>query len=295
MGYEQEAPFRSNGNTFDCTVADFNNDGYMDCFIGEITHWWAGPSSDKSTFLINGGPDSGWKFTRTMLGIERIHKDDHWNQGDIHTGAIDFDNDGLLDLLIASSDYPDGQYLKLYKQLPDHTFTEVTEMAGFDWEGCGGLSICDYDRDGDEDILIGKSFMRLPAEKTAGKIAAPALFQNNTKNGNHWIGVICRGSVDPDDPSEAHSKVSAIGARITASCGDKFQQTREILGGAGHAGHQNPPEVHFGLGQNTMVTLEIIWPDLNNTDDVFYDLPVDNFVLLDESTHSYQIMKFDGE
>ena len=132
--------------------------------MGEICHWWAGSSSDHSTFLINGGAASGWTFTRSMQGIVRHHQDDHWTKGDLHVGAIDFDNDGLLDLIIASSDYPDGQYLKLYKQLPDHTFVEVTELAGFDWEGCGDLSICDFNRDGREDILVGKSFMRLPAK-----------------------------------------------------------------------------------------------------------------------------------
>ena len=289
-GYEQEAPFRSNGNTFDCTAVDFNNDGFMDCFIGEITHWWAGPSSDVSTFLINGGPSKGWTFTHGMCGIVRQHASDHWNQGDIHTGALDFDNDGLLDLIIASSDYPDGQYLKLYKQLPDHTFTEVTRLAGFDWEGSGGVSIADFNRDGKEDILVGKSFMRLPPERTEGRIPAPALFLNQCENGNHWIGIFCEGAMRPGDQPGSGSNRSAIGARITVTCGD-VTQTREILGGAGHAGHQNPPEAHFGLGQAEVIDrLAIRWSDRNTMVDTFENLPVDCFIRLDEATHSWEIV-----
>ncbi len=290
-----ELPFRSNGNTFDCTVADFDNDGDIDCFTGEIAHWWAGPASDRSTFLINGGADSDWTFTRSMLGIVRQHEIDameRWNEGDLHTGTLDFDNDGLLDLLIGSSDYPDGQFLKLYRQLPDHTFENMTDLAGFNWEGCGGISIADYDRDGDEDILVGQSFMRLTSEIIGDRTRQAALFQNQIDNGNHWIGIICEGSMRPGSDSFSGSNRSAIGARITITCGDTTQ-VREILGGAGHAGHQNPPEVHFGLGQADVIDrLEIRWPDLNNSTDVFESVPVDCYIKINQNSNSFEIIEF---
>jgi len=290
---EMELPFRSNGNTFDCTVADFDNDGDMDCFMGEICHWWAGPSSDRSTFLINQGPDLNWTATRSMMGIERGHESDRWNEGDIHTGSLDYDNDGLLDLLIGSSDYPDGQFLKLYRQLEDHTFVEVTGEAGFDWEGCGGISICDYDRDGDEDILAGQSFMRLPAEHTGDRTRQAALFQNQCDNGNHWIGIFCEGAMLPgSEPGEGANR-SAIGARINVKCGET-EQLREILGGAGHAGHQNPPEVHFGLGDHEVIDdLVVTWPDAQGGVDVFFDVPVDCFIRISQAGHGYEVVSFE--
>ena len=289
---EVELPFRSNGNTFDCTAADFDNDGDIDCFTGEIAHWWAGPSSDRSQFLINQGPENDFIFTRSMSGIEREHSSDRWNEGDLHTGCLDFDNDGLLDLLIGSSDYPDGQFLKLYRQLPDHSFVDVTEEAGFNWQGCGGISICDFDRDGDEDILAGQSYMRLSAEQTGGRVRQAALFQNNLDNGNHWIGIFCEGSMRENSDPFSGANRSAIGTRVYATTGE-ITQIREILGGAGHAGHQNPPEIHFGLGEYTVIDrLEVHWPDLEGPVDIFEDVPVDCFIQIDQASGDYNIIEF---
>jgi enediyne biosynthesis protein E4 len=291
-----EQPFRSNGNTFDCTVADFDNDGDIDGFTGEIHHWWAGSSSDSSTFLINGGAANNWVFTRSMMGIVRQHElagATQWNEGDLHTGAIDFDNDGLLDLLIGSSDYPDGQFLRLYKQQPDHTFVDITPEAGFNWEGCGGLSIADFDRDGDEDIVVGQSFMRLSAEQIAGRVRQAALFQNQSQsNGNHWLGVLVEGNMREDSATGSGANRSGIGARIYATCGDTTR-IRELLGGAGHCGHQNPPEAHFGLGASTVIDkLEIHWPDIDGTVDTFENVPVDCFIKIDQATHEYTVVNF---
>ncbi|MCE9636317.1 MAG: VCBS repeat-containing protein [Planctomycetes bacterium] len=165
MKREPEQPFRANGNTFDCAVADFDNDGDVDCFLGEIQHAWAGESSDAPSLLVNLGAESGWKFERHPVQEflpKRVFRDArNFNYGDMHTAWIDFDLDGLQDLIIASGDYPDGQFLRLYRQRADHSFEEWTDAAGFRWEGCGGLSVGDFDRDGDPDIVVGRSFARL--------------------------------------------------------------------------------------------------------------------------------------
>jgi hypothetical protein len=285
LGEDQEPPYRSNGNTFDCPPADFDNDGDIDVFLGEITHWWAGPSSDLSSILVNQGPQGDYVFERRPDLIPRTHTDKAWNQGDLHAGWLDFDNDGLLDLLIASGDYPDGQYLRLFKQKADHTFEDVTDRAGFDWEGCGGISLGDFDRDGDVDILVGKSFARLPKEKTEGKIPEPALFENRVGNQNNWLTVLLRGK------GASGANVSAIGARVILKCGD-LVQTRELYGSLGHAGHQDALEVHFGLGQHGKIdSLEVVWPNKDHTHQMLTDVPVNSMIQIVEGREGFISLK----
>ncbi len=251
-----EPPFRSNGNTFDCAIADFDNDGDMDCILAEITHEWAGSSSDVTSLLINLGdgkfkrvPDA-FRRTRTTKGP--------WNQGDIHCGWLDYDNDGLLDAVIASSDYPDRQELKIYRQRPDHTFDDVRFV---NWEGAGQISFGDYDKDGDLDILVGRSVNRLPREKRIELGRSVGLFRNDVGHKNRWLQVVCRGS-----GGKGGSNRDGIGARITVTQVDGTKQTREIRGGLGHAGHNGPYVAHFGLGKDEKpVCVTVRWPNASRT------------------------------
>ena len=91
-GMPQFPPWMVHGNNFDCAVADFNCDGNMDCFLGEICHWWAGPSCDKSMLLVNRGPKHKYKFLRDPGRIFRRHDDPQWNEGDISVGWLDVGN-----------------------------------------------------------------------------------------------------------------------------------------------------------------------------------------------------------
>lgn len=253
-----EAPFRSAGNTFSVACTDFDCDGDIDLFLGEITHAWAGESSDLSSLLINKGPEHGYIFQRRPDAAPRRHAEpDRWNQGDMHVAWLDFDNNGFQDLLISSGDYPDGQYLRLFRQNADRTFTDVTAACGFDWESSSGISVGDFDRDGDLDILAGKSWMRIPKERRKGEFPAPALFRNDVGSRNHWITVQLRGK------GKGGSNASGIGARIIVTAGG-LTQTREIYGGCGHAGQLDPPEAHFGLGESERIESMVVqWPGGN--------------------------------
>ncbi len=281
-----ERPFRSNGNTFDCAVGDLDNDGDLDCFLGEIAHWWAGEASDLPSLLINRGSEHAYAFERRTVREafppRTFRSGDRWNYGDLHAAFLDVDNDGRLDVLIGSGDYPDGQFLRLYRQQADG-FVEVTERAGFDWEGCGGLSIGDFDRDGDVDILAGRSFMRLNQkhrDRFMGgiKVNAVGLFRNDIANrtGNHWLNVRLGGK------GKGGANRSGLGARVYVTTGDTTQM-RELRGGSGLSNHQDPPEACFGLGKATVVDrLEVRWPNARQTVQVFKRVPVDRFVVVTE-------------
>ncbi|HXY41900.1 MAG TPA: CRTAC1 family protein [Vicinamibacteria bacterium] len=80
------------------------------------------------------------------------------------TGAawLDYDRDGLLDCYIVNDWRIEGDRIvergrnALYKQLPDHTFKDVTDEAGVGGEGewGAGAFVADYDGDGWPDILV---------------------------------------------------------------------------------------------------------------------------------------------
>jgi hypothetical protein len=272
---DTEEEFRANGNTFDLPTIDYDNDGDVDVFLGEITHWWAGRSSDLSQLLVNQGPAADHRFERRLpKGLARVHEDAwRWNQGDIHAGWLDFDNDTLPDLLVASGDYPDGQYLRLYKQLPGGRFQDVTDEADFRWEGSAQISVGDYDRDGDLDVLAGRSLFRQPKAKRDELGPAPALFRNEVGQDRSWLQLRLVGSGPP------HGAASdAVGALVTVTTGP-LAQTRRVKSSLGHAGHADAPGLHFGLGDAKRVDrIEIRWPDRAGTVTVFEKIPAKRFL-----------------
>lgn len=265
-----EPVWRANGNTFDAAVADFDNDGDMDCFLGEIAHAWAGASSDRSMLLINEGAGGGFAFRRDPDRIRRPPLVDRLNQGDLHAGWLDVDNDGRLDLLIASSDYPDPQILKLYHQGSDGSFEEWTDKLGFRWINASQVSLGDFDRDGATDILVGTNNMRLTAEQVKSRPLSAGLFRNAMagRTGNGFFNLRLKGQ--------------AVGARVTLTAGG-VRQTREVYGGLGHAGHRDDTDCRFGLGKaRTIEKVEVRWPDAQTTVQTFEAIEINRFYTLEK-------------
>lgn len=279
---EPEKPFRSNGNTFEAALADYNNDGTLDAFLGEIHHSWAGEASDRSMLLTNKGSRESYKLQRNRDIIPFPQKDGSFNEGDLHATWVDVDNDGLKDLLVASSDYPDDQRLKLYRQNNTGVFEDITDAAGLDWMGCGDISIGDFNRDGLQDILLGRSHMRLKKEQRKDYPMQPGLYINRSSHENAWVSIKLYGRIIkeqdvPDEYEEITVNQNVVGARIWVYADNRVQM-KEIRAGEGHAGHQNPPEVHFGLGEAKVIdAIEIRWPDSEGTVERYNNLKVKNF------------------
>lgn len=273
-----EKKFRSHGNTFSAACGDYNNDGNLDVFLGEITHGWAGDSSDKSNLLENQGAKKGYIFKRSEV-LNRPHPENNWNQGDMRVTWADFDNDGALELLLSSGDYPDGQYLRLYKPSAAEKFVDITDKAGFNWESSAGISVADFDNDGLLDIMAGKSWMRMPNERKEGRVPAPALFINQIKNNNNWISLTIVGNTT--------TAVTAAGTRVRLTAG-KTTQIRYPETSHGHSGLADEQRLHFGLGKNATADIAIDW---NSGTKTYSNIPANSFIRITENSDKVEISK----
>lgn len=120
---------------------DYNQDGFIDLFMGEET--------GKNQLFFGDGTGH---FTETthLAGIET----DVRSYG---VASVDFDNDGDLDVFIAAC-APLSRELsinKFFQNNGDGTFTEIGEAAGVNDDlSSWGITWLDYDRDGDMDTYI---------------------------------------------------------------------------------------------------------------------------------------------
>lgn len=218
-------------------VGDYDNDSDMDFYFSNMVR--------EMVLLQNQGDGTFDNLTRTA-GVDYVTGDSvGWG-----TAFFDFDNDGWLDLYLASTglspiygkagmhyQYPD----MLYQNNHDGTFIPIDhEYFSPDPLPTMGFSTADFNNDGwiDYALTIWDD--------------GHYLYQNTgIHSDNHnWISFrLTGGDGLPQDP---------IGTRVTVITKDGLTQTRELKSGSS-LGAGNDLTLHFGLGTATVATIKVQW------------------------------------
>ena len=187
---------------------------------------------------------------------------------------FDFDHDGFQDIFIANGHIHNNVTLidnsTTYAQLNhlfwnngNSTFTDVTTGSGSGLalqRSSRGSAVGDIDNDGDLDLVVSNVGTGVDVLRNDG----------GHPSGN-WINLKLVGTV---------SNRAAIGTRVLLRAGDSHQ-VREVRSGSSYLS-QNDLRLHFGIGTQKKVDLEIRWQ--NGSVQRFEDVSVNRFLKIVEGT-----------
>jgi hypothetical protein len=235
------------------TAADYDNDGKLDLFL---------TSSSSQNYLYKGNGD----FTFALVGSTPVST--NYNTGaslvlDLGASWGDYNNDGLVDLFVATND--NTKKSKLFTQGPVGTFTLATSGGLQSVMVQGSIANwADYDNDGDQDIFIVDS---------NGSLSVNQLYKNN---GNGTFTRVTGAPFDTD--VNERSFTAAWGDYNNDTNLDLFigAQSNNLLyknNGNGTFTKQSlPTSVTENLTNSSDQTFGAAWGDINN--DGFQDLLV---------------------
>ncbi|MES2527163.1 MAG: VCBS repeat-containing protein [Bdellovibrionota bacterium] len=237
------------GRSFFSACTDYNDDGIMDMFLGELSHAYDNDSVDKSSVLTGARETYPPYFMRTEYLSDATSES--WNQGDRRALWVDYNIDGYVDLVVDNSGFPPYSRLVLFEQDETRAFLNVGSRAGIDMVNPTGTITIDLNQDGLPDFITSQNKIR-----KADIAERLYVFENNSeRTGKRSIKVHLHG---------IKSNASAIGAMVmlyTQAENKKIVQRRWVELSQGGLPSQNESGTIFGVSSGVeAVGVKVRWP-----------------------------------
>lgn len=239
------------GRSFFSACTDYNDDGIMDIFVGELSHAYDNDSVDKSSILTGSKEIFPPYFIRTEYVSDA--SSESWNQGDRRGVWMDYNLDGRIDLLVDNSGFPPYSRLVMFEQDETHGFMSVASQLGMDIVNPTGSISLDLNQDGYPDIITGQSNIR-----RSDITARLYVFENQAKvAGRKSVKVHLKGY---------KSNSMGLGAMVmlyTQRGDKKIVQRRTNEYTQGGLPSQNESGIVFGVSEGTeALGVKVRWPYL---------------------------------
>jgi Tfp pilus assembly protein PilF len=218
----EEAGLKSSGGSNSVTVADYNNDGFLDLFVTSL--------DGAGSVLYRNNGEAVFEVDKNTKTISEALKNI-----EVHDARFfDFDNDGHQDLIVVGEPKDtDGKGIVLFRNDGQGNLKLTSDILPEEPRSGKQVSVFDYNEDGDLDVVI------------AGINGGAFLLRNDGGNNNHFIKMQLFGL----RAGSAKNNHFGIGAKVEMRAGDLYQ-TMVVT----------DPEIVLGLGSKLQAdAIRITW------------------------------------
>ncbi|MEL7058463.1 MAG: FG-GAP-like repeat-containing protein [Acidobacteriota bacterium] len=258
--YDMSQPFGfASDNAMGVDAGDLDNDGDLDIYLSDLVCEYNGvcdPDAPPNDLFTNRLAQTGsldFSESTSAFGVaSRFSWGVQW---------LDVDNDGLLDLHVATHE---GHRDQLFVR-EGSSFVDRGPALGLDQlENSRGSLAADWDRDGAIDLFVVN--VNPPNVAHGGGGDRSKLYENGLaagSSGRNFLSFTL--SADPDLPPNGNRSTSrhAIGARVEVTAtigGESVTQLREVRSGNGNAASTASLDLEFGIGSASSATARVLWP-----------------------------------
>jgi enediyne biosynthesis protein E4 len=207
---------------------DFDGDGWPDIVMTGLRN--------ETYELFRNNRKGGFDDASASSGLLALSRD--WSGWSC--GFADLDNDGRLDIFVACGGVEMNEpQVNRVLQNAGGKLVDVSSGAGQDFQVVRvhrGAAFADFDNDGRIDIAVTS-------------INGPVELWMNRSPMQHWLQLKLQGT---------RSNASGLGAKVVCR-GSQHTQTCMVSSSVGY-GCSSDSRVHFGLGEERTVSVEIHWP-----------------------------------